>query len=299
MSLKYYSKSDRRAIVALAIIAVLLVIGFVVFGKKKPIAEVDMKSDIKVSENGCELNNSSYVSKLTAFDPNTVDSAELVALGLKSGQARSFIHYREGGAVFRNPLDIARIYTLEDEDIDRLLPYVHIAEKYKYRRTKYPIHSVSDNYKASGFEHSQENTQLKLNVPHSDKFESITKIDINTADTTLLKRVPGIGSNIARWIVERRTKLVGFISVNQLMEVKHFPPDMMEWFEIKSNPTKRIIGQMSFNQMAVFPYIGYEKAKAISNYVRLYGPFKDADALKASNIFTEEELDKLLPYLTF
>ena len=44
-------------------------------------------------------------------------------------------------------------------------------------------------------------------------------IDLNTADTTLLKRVPGIGSSFARRIVKYRDLLGGYYVVEQLQEV--------------------------------------------------------------------------------
>ena len=44
-------------------------------------------------------------------------------------------------------------------------------------------------------------------------------IDLNSADTTLLKRVPGIGSSFARRIVKYRDLLGGYYVVEQLQEV--------------------------------------------------------------------------------
>ena len=45
------------------------------------------------------------------------------------------------------------------------------------------------------------------------------------------------------------------------------------------------------------PYIGYDKAKAISNFQRLYGPITDMEQLRATTIFTDEELEKLQNYI--
>lgn len=45
-------------------------------------------------------------------------------------------------------------------------------------------------------------------------------IDINTAGVDELMKVPGIGPKIARNIIEKRTQIGGFLSINQLTEVK-------------------------------------------------------------------------------
>ena len=51
---------------------------------------------------------------------------------------------------------------------------------------------------------------------HSASVE-MTIIDINTADTTLLKQLPGIGGAFAKWIVNYREKLGGYCETEQLL----------------------------------------------------------------------------------
>ncbi len=308
--LKYYSKSDRRAIIVLSTIALLCTGGIILFGQdgtspddashvsqsdhSKPTQSFERNSEPGMAQRAAVA---SQVEQPKFFDPNSVDSASLVALGLKPYQARSLIRYRNAGAVFRKPIDIARVYCLDDDDIDMLLPRIRISDKYRNPRTKYPLHEPRSYTHAE--EHKDADTELHEYKGRSDKFTALTKVDVNTADTALLKRVPGIGPNIARWIVQRREKLGGFYSVEQLLEVKYFPEDALEWFDVKGAIAKKNIGRMTFREMASSPYIGYEKAKSISKYVRLYGGFKDAEALRESHIFTEEELGRLLPYLEF
>ena len=50
------------------------------------------------------------------------------------------------------------------------------------------------------------------------KYQPGTVINLNEADTTELKKVPGIGSAIARMIVNYRTQLGGFYKIEQLQE---------------------------------------------------------------------------------
>ena len=55
--------------------------------------------------------------------------------------------------------------------------------------------------------------------PRVEKYPAGTVVELNSADTTILKRVPGIGSAFARRIVNFRAALGGFHSVEQLSEV--------------------------------------------------------------------------------
>lgn len=304
------TKSDRRAIIWLAALALAIILTLIFINRNE---ERNCES-APIEENTANQTDSIVESitetevELQTFDPNTVDSATLIRLGLKPHQARSFLKYRNAGAIFRQPIDIARVYVLEDEDIDRLLPLIRISPKYSERRTKYPIGaSYGQNYPNYNNERNAskpDSAQRKSSYFKSDKFTELTKIDPNTADTTLLKRIPGIGSKIAKSIVDRRSRLGGFNSINQLLEINIFSPDLLEWFKIDESRQKEQINRIrinsaTFNQLMRHPYIGYDKARDISQYIRLYGKFEDEEQLKSTNIFTTEELSKIVPYLDF
>lgn len=59
-------------------------------------------------------------------------------------------------------------------------------------------------------------------------------IDLNRADTTELKKIPGIGIGIARAIVAYRNQLGGFYDVGQLQELKWITSDMQHWFKVEN-----------------------------------------------------------------
>lgn len=75
--------------------------------------------------------------ELFEFDPNTIDYRSLRRLGFTKRQAIGIIHYREAGKVFREPTDFAGCYQVNDTMFDRLEPYIHIADKYKYKSRSY------------------------------------------------------------------------------------------------------------------------------------------------------------------
>ena len=226
------------------------------------------------------------------FDPNTVDSATLISFGLTPHQARGFLNYRRAGAVFRTPLSIDRVYSLPDEVIDRLLPYAVIGREYAERKS-----SARHERKAV----ATDSASVRKNI-YPEKFKTLTKVDPNTADTALLQRIPGVGAWISRNIVEQRERLGGYHSVDQLLEVKYFSPELLEWFDIDS-ATVNIglidINSASFHRLNTHPYITYEQTRELLRYIRLYGRVADVDALRRTGIFTEEELARLVPYLKF
>lgn len=136
---------------------------------------------------------------------------------------------------------------------------------------------------------------------NSHKFTSLTKIDVNSADSALLCRVPGIGAARARAIVNYRKKLGGFLSEEQLLEINIFPAELQEWFFVKKpvEVRKLDVNCGNFKEVNAHPYISYDQTKSLFQYIRLYGDIKDAESLRQTKIFTDEELEHLIPYLEF
>lgn len=289
----YYSKSDRRSIVVIALIAVVLV-GVLILRESKSggIAPVEAEAD--------SIEQTMPIA-LHEFDPNTVDSLSLISFGLAPKQVQTFLRYRRAGAVFRTPESIAKVYGLSTEDVSRLQPYVCIAPEYAERSKPvyYERETVRQKTVSNGSARGN-GAEQKRNYP--EKFDRLTKVDPNTADTALLQRIPGVGTWISRNIVEQRKRLGGYHAVEQLLEVKYFSPELLEWFEVDTLTAKieKIsINTASFQRLNSHPYIAYEQARDLLRYIRLYGHIADIDALRRTGIFTENELARLQPYLQF
>ena len=289
----YYSNSDRRSIVVIALIAVVLV-GVLVVSAPKSGGDAAVEAEADSTEQTAPV-------ALHEFDPNTVDSLSLIGFGLAPKQVQTFMRYRRAGAVFRTPESIAKVYGLTAEDVARLQPYVRIAPEYAERSKPvyYERETVRQKSAANGSARGN-GAEQKLNYP--EKFDRLTKVDPNTADTALLQRIPGVGTWISRNIVEQRKRLGGFHAVEQLLEVKYFSPELLEWFEVDTLTAKieKIsINTASFQRLNSHPYISYEQTRDLLRYIRLYGRIADIDALRRTGIFTEDELMRLQPYLQF
>ena len=220
---------------------------------------------------------------LQPFDPNTADSVLLRQLGLPVYIVRNILKYRAKGGVFRSPESFSRIYGLKEEVYQKLKPYITIA----------PLVSVS---------HVRTDTfrQLKDTIPYIPKYEEGTIVDLNKADTSILKRIPGIGSTLARMIVVYRQRLGGFYDVSQLQEVPHVRVELNKWFVVTPAGLHKIqVNSASLDKLRSHPYMDFYKAKAIMEYRRKRGKIKGLSQLSMFEEFTEKDLKRLSPYLTF
>jgi DNA uptake protein ComE-like DNA-binding protein len=222
------------------------------------------------------------------FDPNTADSSQLIRLGLQSWQVRNIYKYRARGGVYRKKEDFARLYGLTVKDYHRLEPYIRISSDYQPAATL-----VGD--KANGA-----NGTNGTNGVYPRKIDSTQHVVLNTADTTTLRQVPGIGIYFAKEIVRYGQRLGGYVSVDQLDEIADFPQASKKYFVVQqAHPKKLNVNQLTLQQLRRHPYINYYQARAIKEYCRLHGPLKSLDDLRLSRDFPPEVIQRLAPYVTF
>lgn len=127
------------------------------------------------------------------------------------------------------------------------------------------------------------------------------QLDLNTADTTELKMVPGIGSYYARRILEYKSQLGGYYDVKQLSEIRGLPDSVQWWFfvtESTMNLQQIDLNSASITQLNRHPYLNFQQARAITD-ARKAGRIKGADRLRLLDEFPDSALQRLLPYLNF
>ena len=123
---------------------------------------------------------------------------------------------------------------------------------------------------------------------------------LNTADTTILKTVPGIGPYFARKVVEYGQRLGGYVSVDQLDEIEGFPLDAKDYLTVEgASPRKLNVNSLTLNELRKHPYLSFYQAKAITDYRRLHGPLKSLQDLRLSKDFPPEAIKRLEPYVDF
>ena len=132
------------------------------------------------------------------------------------------------------------------------------------------------------------------------KIKSGEHVVLNTADTTTLKTVPGIGPYYAKKVVEYGQRLGGYVSVDQLDEIEGFPLDAKDYLTIENaTPRKLNVNTLTLNELRRHPYVNFYQAKAITDYRRLHGPLRSLNDLRLSKDFPPEAIKRLEPYVEF
>jgi competence ComEA-like helix-hairpin-helix protein len=291
----YFSREEKRGVIA--IVAITLLCGLIImlightdtaddtddgsFGEEYEAFMVSLQqkkqrgrhSGLKYAERALDLH---------PFNPNTADSAEFVSMGLPQWMAHNILSYRSKGGHFRKAEDFAKIYGLTEDMFSQIEPYIVIPDE-------------------------PEEARVSLLVRDSTRRDSIFKyprgtvLPINAADTTELKKIPGVGSGIARMIVYYRDKLGGFYSVEQLSEINLRADSLRLWLTTLPTDTMRTVNvnRSSVARMRSHPYINFYQARAIAEHRRKYGNLHSLDELRLMEEFTESDMQRLKHYVSF
>lgn len=311
LNFTHYPKSDRRAVLVLVVVAVLLVVVLLVVDivQTRKLAEAQKTNKTEVKEQdenkgyGVKKKDIAHIP-LHEFDPNTVDSATLVGFGIAPWKAKVFVNYRNKGKRFSTPESILDTYGWEKDDFDMLRPYIRIGEAYRRQRQEYPRERNSERelrYTDERRDYERGMSDSARTKYVSAKFKTLTKVDINTADSATLCSVPGVGQYISSAIIRYRGRLGGFASVEQTLDIKQVSPELLEWFKVeRPKDIKKInINKDSFQKLNSHPYISYEQTRDLLMYRRLYGRIEDEAQLMKVNIFSAEDVERLRPYLEY
>ena len=272
--------------------------------------------------------------ELFRFDPNEATKDQFLRLGLAPFQVRSILRYRAKGGCYSSPEDFKRVFRLTNQQWQRLAPYIYIGEKYRLvnpdgfaissRGSKSAsgskVPEVSESSKVSGHTLSHNDS---IRAAYPKKLTGNQTININTADSATLCRVPGIGGYYARQIISYRNRLGGFVSERQLLEIKDFPADALSWMEVEgssgsngysleahqasqssgsnsSSVFRKIdVNHLGERKMSRHPYMGFYRANEIVSYRKVHGPLKSIENLKGLPHFSESDIKRLEPYLEF
>ena len=148
-----------------------------------------------------------------------------------------------------------------------------------------------------------EGKSRRFDKPSDRKIRSSEFLKINSADTTELKSLPGIGSFFAKNIVDYRNKLGGFINKQQLLEVYGLDSSRFEIISpciiLDSIEIQKIkVNHDDFKTILRHPYIEYEDVKKIVNYRETKGMIRNWEHYK--NVVTRDDIEERLKlYLEF
>ena len=146
---------------------------------------------------------------LFKFDPNTIDSANAIHLGIPLKQVKTLMHYREKGGRFYKKEDLLKLYGLDPLIAHQLIPYIELT----------PIES-----KWGSYANSYKGNNFKSNFSHSYKYRmnngsASWTIDINEADASEWNDKTKLPMNIVHQIINYKNHLGGFTHPLQLKKV--------------------------------------------------------------------------------
>ena len=204
------------------------------------------------------------------FNPNTMTEEEGRRIGLTDKQIRNIINYRDKGGKFYSKNDVAKLYTISEEDFAQLESYIVLPEVARKEYAK-----------------PKTETKENQNVVEEKKVQkTIPVVDLNTADSALLTELPQIGPYTAARIVAYREKLGGYLNKEQLLEVKGMDEARYNvaapYIKIGDADVARIdVNRADFKTLVNHPYLNYNQVKRIFNQREKRGMIKDWNQLKA------------------
>lgn len=223
--------------------------------------------------------------ELFNFDPNNLTTEGWKKLGLRDKTILTIQKYLSKGGQFRKPEDLQRIYGLFPDEFERLAPYIKIETAEKENS----YYSISEK-------------PARNDAPAKNYAPRYSIIDINSADTTALIALPGIGSKLAMRIVNFRDKLGGFYSISQVAETFGLPDStfqkIKQYLKLENNSVKKInINTATLDELKAHPYIKWSIANPIIAYRKEHGNFLNIEDLKKVMALTDDIYQKIAPYL--
>ncbi len=234
----------------------------------KPYILLPDKKKFKKHNTFTAHNKTKSKDSLFVFDPNTISVENLQKLGLSEKQAKVVDNYRKKGGLFKQKEDFRKIYTISKNLHDKLEPYIFINSEYKNQ-----IQYANNKY-----------------------------VDINKADIDDLVKIKGIGKYTAKLIIDYRTKLGGFVNVNQLKEIGRLNKNYFEKYKKQLTINKALIIKLSINflevnELAKHPYVSYNDAKNIVKYRTNNGSYTSINQIVENKLMDKSTYKKVEPYL--
>lgn len=213
--------------------------------------------------------------ELFAFDPNTIDSLDMLRLGFKPYMAHNWLQYRRHGGKIRSYQKLRSIYSIDTLLVDSICELMSFA-------------SISDHPKDSSTTY---------------KRKELFSFELNSADTSLLCQLPGIGIGRAKMIINYRSQIGGFYSTTQLREIENIPDSIINnltpYIGIELDSIKKIdLNKSSIKRLHRHPYITYYQAKAIYDLrwdKQHNGTISNIDDIR--KFFSNDEFERIKHYL--
>ncbi len=295
-----WSKQEQRGVMVLCSVIILLTIGNFVLPYVHAKSEVNnsngvhflaVKSDSTTASFKGEKSEAGQ-NELFPFNPNTLDENGWQRLGFHPGQIKSIRKFLEKGGVFRKPADVARMFVISEKEYNRIFPYLIFANEEKERKPLTEINVVD----------TAGNPNENFNKAGYVRKSKTMVVELNSADTSDLKQLYGVGSYLAMKIVEYGKKLGGYNHIEQLTEIYRFSPEKLDTlrhnFMVDNSLVERMdINSVSLDKLLSHPYFTSAQARALLAYRDRHGRFAVVADIKNCVLIDDKTFEKVMDYL--
>ena len=207
-----FSEKERKGIIVLGVILTLSIVFTLLVPHKND--SVGRASPLMIPK-----------LHLFTFDPNTIDSANAILLGIPVKQVNTLIHYREKGGRFYKKEDILKLYGLDPVIANQLIPFIELKPTENFNKWgRYTTNNKGNNYesnyddahkyKTNNYKESNYGPWLKMK-----KAAISWTIDVNEADANEWHNKTKLPMNIVHQIINYKNHLGGFTHPLQLKKV--------------------------------------------------------------------------------
>ncbi len=231
------------------------------------------------------------------FDPNTISVADWQRLGVPQWMAERIDKYRSKGGQFRRKADLLKIYNFPPTLYAELESYITLPEN-----TALAANGGARQYENRPASFSYASGNRYPDRPRTER-SVLQPFDINTADSSQLVALTGIGPASASRILKFRNALGGFVSSAQFTDIYGLDStgrvELVRLGQIRSAPRRIAINTASAADLDRHPFLSRRQAEVIVRYREQHGAYTSAESLKPIRILDTPTIEKLAPYLEF
>ena len=282
-----FSKQERSGIFYLLLVIAFLQLSYVALdylplGEKEPsfIQNKEWQSQIDSLQNL----DSEEESEIYPFNPNYITDYKGYTLGMSNAEIDRLHEFRSKGKFVNSVLEFKKVTQISDSLLSVISPYFKFPD---WVNTK--NNSTPQKIRVSKEENQGASNELK---------------DLNKATAQDLRVVNGIGEKLSARIVKFRDRLGGFLVDEQLYDVYHLEPEVvervLERFKVMEKPVvnKININASTAEEISKLVYIRYSVAEAIVRQRMENGNILSFDELKHIDGFPSDKIDRIALYLS-
>lgn len=245
-----------------------------------------------------EITEARTVESDSTIDINLADETAFVHLGFSAKQAGVILRYRNKIGGFGHFDQFRNCYVVSPEHFERIRHRLTVGSSMQGKSKDLPFRSNPSDVAPSG-PGTNKSAGLKTSISGNRP-----KVPLNTADSSELVKIYGIGPVYARRIIDYRDRLGGFVSVGQLREIKGMTDENFNRISsqifIDSVDIKKIdINFATARMLSSHPYCSPSMVKRIMKARQLKGGWRNFSELTNDDTLLPHEAERLAPYADF